>query len=124
MMFSMRALKAFAKAPLIPPPTPVIVPMQTFRSYGTSQAEDESSSDPKGSNSREKVTSKNEQSSGGAPSTDDIAHSDAAYAGSGPNPEESARGIEQEKSQPGGMKSTPANPKVSNPPTGHKSKTA
>lgn len=123
-MFSMRALKAFAKAPLIPPPTPVIVPMQTFRSYGTSQAEEQSTSDAKGSKSREKVTSKNEQSSGGAPSTDDIAHSDAAYGGSGPNPEESAKGIEREKSQPGDMKSTPANPKLSNPPAGRKGKTA
>ncbi|KAG8910453.1 hypothetical protein FRC00_008144 [Tulasnella sp. 408] len=120
-MISMRALKAFARAPLIPPPTPVIVPMQTFRSYGTSQAEEQPEVDRK---PREKVTSKNEQSSGGAPSTDDIAHSDAAYGGSGPNPEESAKGIEQEKSQPGGMKSTPANPKVSKPPAGRNGKTA
>ncbi|KAG8956007.1 hypothetical protein FRC04_006456 [Tulasnella sp. 424] len=122
-MFSMRALKAFAKAPLIPPPTPVIVPMQTFRSYGTGRAEEQSTNDPDRHRSREKATSKNEQSSAGAPSTDDIAHSDAAYGGSGANPEESAEGIEREKSQPGGMKSTPANPKVSNPPTGRNGKT-
>lgn len=31
----------------------------------------------------------------GTPQTDDIAHSDAAYGGSGANPEESAEGIER-----------------------------
>ncbi|KAG9001631.1 hypothetical protein FRB90_011578, partial [Tulasnella sp. 427] len=116
-MFSMRALKAFAKAPLIPPPTPVVVPMQTFRSYA-SQADDQSSKGSRSSKPKEKVTSKNEQSSAGAPSTDDIAHSDAAYSGAGSNPEESAKGIEREKSQPGAMKSTPADPHVSKPPAG------
>jgi len=108
-MFNLRTLKAFARAPIIPPtPAYVVVPMATFRTYEPLRAsrEDEGTSKQK------------EQTTASAPSTDDIAHSDAAYSGSGPNPSESAKKIEQET--PGSMDKSAANPKVSKPPKGER----
>jgi len=111
-MFSLRTLKAFARAPIIPPPPPyVIVPMVTFRT-----------SAPQALPAEDKETSKStEQTFAGAPSTDDIAHSDAAYDGSHANPKESAQKIEREKS--GSMGASAANPKASKPATGKNSET-
>jgi len=115
MLFSpatIRYLKAFARTPLIPPPAPIVVPMATFRSYAPTAGP----RDPANPSPSEKNTHKNEQTSGESASTDDIAHSDAAYGGSGPNPQEAAKKIEHETTGPGGMKSTAANPKASKPP--------
>jgi len=110
-IFNMRTLKAFASAPIIPPPPPyAVVPMATFRTYAT-KAERSNA----GSNKH------TEQTSPGSPTTDDIAHSDAAYGGAGANPKESARKIQNEK--PGTMGATAANPKVSKPPKGGSSET-
>jgi len=108
-----RSLRAFARTPLIPVQPPyAIVPMATFRTYAPS----EEPQDPSKPKPEEKVSSKNEAGRAGAPSTDEIAHSDAAYGGAGANPQESAEKIEKETTGPGSMKSTAANPKASKPP--------
>jgi len=108
----LRSLKAFARAPLIPqqPPYP-IVPMATFRTYAPNGAPQ----DPQNPKKSERVTNKNEGSVIG-PSTDEIAHSDAAYEGSEANPVESAEAIEKEKTGKGSMKATAADSKASKPP--------
>ncbi|KAG8907871.1 hypothetical protein FRB99_001730 [Tulasnella sp. 403] len=108
-----RSFQAVVRAPLIPPQPPYpIVPLATFKTY----APQERPQDPQRPNPKEKISSKNEEGAAGAPSTDEIAHSDAAYSGSGPNPDESAKRLEQEKRGPGMMRQTAANPHASKPP--------
>jgi len=110
-----RALKSFARAPLIPQQPPyAIVPMATFRSYAPA----EGPRDPQSPKQKERVSSKNESSGTGAPSTDEIAHSDAAYSGSGADPHESSKKIEKENNAEGGMQGTAADPHASKPPKG------
>ncbi|KAG9037064.1 hypothetical protein FRB95_006918 [Tulasnella sp. JGI-2019a] len=109
-MFNFRTLKAFARAPLIPPqPAYQVVPMATFRTYAPQ-------SSPEGSNEN------TEQTSSGAPSTDDIAHSDGAFGGAGANPKESAKKIENENE--GSMAHSAANPDASKPPNKDQSRPA
>jgi len=85
--------------------------MATFRSYAPQSMPQDASKNEGFSKGSNKNT---EQTSPGAPTTDDIAHSDGAFGGAGANPKESAKKIEQEK--PGSMKSTAANEDASKPP--------
>jgi len=107
----LRSLKAFARQPLILPPQPIVVPMATFRTY----APVEGPQDPEKAQN-DKTSSKNEATRAGAPSTDEIAHSDAAYSGSSANPNEAAQKIEHEKTGPGSMQQSAANSNASKPP--------
>ncbi|KAG8851820.1 hypothetical protein FRB96_009095 [Tulasnella sp. 330] len=119
-MFNLRMLKAFARAPIIPPqPAYQVVPMATFRTYAPqSMSQDASKNEGVSQGSNQQT----EQTSPGAPSTDDIAHSDGAFGGAGANPDESAKKIEKENE--GSMESTAANSDASKPPKNKDSRPA
>ncbi|KAG8950788.1 hypothetical protein FRC03_012743 [Tulasnella sp. 419] len=116
----LRALRAFAAAPLIPPKPPYpIVQLETFRCYSSpsSQTDDKGEHTEKSGSERDTSNpqTKNEQSSPQSMSTDQIAHSEGAFKGNKPNPAEASKEIEKEHGQ-GAMQTTAANPAASKPP--------
>ncbi|TIA69780.1 hypothetical protein E3P92_03387 [Wallemia ichthyophaga] len=65
------------------------------------------------SKTQDKGVGVQEQTTPGGPDPDEVAHSDAAYDGSRPDPVSSSQGIEQETGKPFASGTTAANPQGS-----------